>query len=144
MGRMQWLAKRVGTRVEYLTKPAPVQALAAIFTAVTRREAQSLESAYRLVSEGESVNMLASLIGQPIDVWVVEDAALGVHSALGAIDMLRKCGVDARLRALGVSTGGPKADALSGLCEAIVPAADDAVSYIADYIRAALPSVPTP
>ncbi len=144
MGRMQWLAERVGTRVEYLTKPAPVQALAAIFTAVTSREAASLESAYRLVSEGESVNMLTSLIGQPIDVWVVEDAALGVHSALGAIDMLRKCGVDARLRALGVSTGGPKAEALSDLCEAVVPTADDAVSYIADHIRAAQPSVPNP
>lgn len=144
MGRMQWLAQRVGSKVEYLTKPAPVQALAALFTALTRRESESLESAYRLVSEGESVKILASLTDQPIDVWVVEDAALGIHSALGAIDLLRKSDVDARLRALGVSRGGPKADVLRELCETIVPTVNEAISYIADHIRAAQPTVSNP
>ncbi len=139
MGRLQWLAAQVGTKVEYLTKPAPLQALAAILAAVSRREAESLRSAYRLVSEGESIGTLSQLAGQPIDVWVVEDSSLGVHAAAGAIDLLRKHDTDARLRALGVSPGGPKADTLSDLCEAVVPAVDDAIRYIAAHIRAARP-----
>jgi hypothetical protein len=141
MGRLQWLAAQVGTKVEYLTKPAPLQALAAILAAVSRREAESLRSAYRLVSEGESLGVLSPLAGQPIDVWVVEDSSLGVHAALGAIELLRKHDADVRLRALGVSPGGPKADVLSGLCEAVVPTADDAIRYIADHMHAAQPPI---
>ena len=137
MGRMQWLADRVGARVEYLTKPAPVQALAAIIAAVSRRESEALQSAYRMVSEGEAIDTLAGLEDQSIDVWVVEDARLGVSAAAGAIDLLRKHNLDVRLHALGVSAGGPKADALAGLCEAIVPTVNDAITYIVDRIRAA-------
>jgi hypothetical protein len=136
MGRMQWLAARVGTKVEYLTKPAPVQALAAILAAVSRREARSLQSAYRLVSEGELSDTLEQLVGQPIDVWVVEDSTIGLHSVVGASDVLRKHEIDARLHGLGISSGGPRADALAKLCEIIVPDVNQAVRYIADHIRA--------
>ena len=137
MGRMQWLARRVGSKVEYLTKPAPVQALAAILSALSCRESESLEAAYRLVSEGESVQLLSPLMGRPVDVWVVEDTMPGLHAAAGAVDLLRKHGVDVRLRALGVSAGGPKAEALAGSCEAIVPSVDDAIAIIAEHVRAA-------
>ena len=135
MGRMHWLAERVGSKVEYLTKPAPVQALAAIFTAVSRRESESLESAYLLVSEGETVHILQSLAGQPLDIWVVEDTTTGIHSGLGAADILRKRDVDARLHVVGVSAGGPKAEALADLCEVVVPTVNEAVAYIAERIR---------
>jgi hypothetical protein len=137
MGRMQWLADRVGTKVEYLTKPAPVQALAAMIAAVTRSESGALETAYRMVSEGDDASPLAGLRNQPIDVWVVEDARLGVHAAAGAANILRKHGVDVRLHALGVSAGGPKADVLANLCEAIVPSVNEAIDYIDERIRAA-------
>jgi len=140
MGRMMWLANRVGAKVEYLTKPAPAQALAAIIAAVTRRESEALQSAYRLVSEGEEASALSALQSEPIDVWVVEDARLGVHAAAGAIELLRKHHVDARLHALGVSPGGPKAHSLAALCEAIVPSVNHAIAYIADRIRSAQPS----
>jgi hypothetical protein len=143
MGRMQWLAARVGTRVEYLTKPAPVQALAAILTAVSRREAESLEAAYRLVTEGEATHLLSTLFDQASDVWVMEDAVLGVHAAAGAVDLLKKHGVDVRLRALGISGGGPKAEALSGMCETIVPNVDAAIAYVAERVQAAESSVPS-
>jgi len=139
MGRMQWLARRVGSKVEYLTKPAPVQSLAAILSAVSCRESESLESAYRLVSEGESAQLLSPLMGRPLDVWVVEDATPGLHAAAGAVDLLRKHGVDARLRAIGVSSGGPKAEALAGSCEVIAPTVDEAIAYIADHIWTSQP-----
>lgn len=141
MGRMLWLAERVGTKVEYLTKPAPVQALAAIIAAIIRRESEALETAYRMVSEGDDSSFLAGLRNQLIDVWVVEDARLGVHAAAGAADILRRYRVDVRLHALGVSAGGPKAEVLAGLCEAIVPSVNEAIVYIDERIRAAQPAV---
>ncbi len=135
MGRMQWLAAQVGTKVEYVTKPAPVQALAAILAAITQRESESLVSAYRLVSEGEMSEMLLRLRGQSLDVWVVEDAALGIHAAIGAVDLLRTHEIDASLHALGVSAGGPKADALSGLCEAIFPTVNEAIAHLEKVVN---------
>jgi len=136
MGRMQWLAEQVGTKVEYLTKPAPVQALAAILAAVSRREAEALRAAYRLLSEGELSGALTQLVGRSLEVWVVEDATLGVHAALGAIDLLRKHAIDVRLRAVGVSNPGPKADALLSVCEVVLPSVNAAIAYVADCIRA--------
>ena len=130
MGRMQWLAAKVGSKVEYLTKPAPVQALAAIFAAVTHSESDALLRAYRLVSEGDSTSMPVALWREPVEIWLVEDAVLGIHSAIGAVDLLHKRGVTARLHALGVATGGPKAEALGGLCEAIFPTVNEAIVYI--------------
>jgi hypothetical protein len=141
MGRMQWLAAQVGAKVEYLTKPAPVQALAAILAAVTGHESDSLRAAYRLISEGDSASVPVALWREPADVWVVEDAVLGIHAAMGAADLLRKRGVTTRLHTLGISAGGPKADALAGLCEAVVPGVDQAIDYIA--ARIGLPSTPT-
>jgi len=127
---MQWLAAKVGSKVEYLTKPAPVQALAAIFAAVTHSESDALLRAYRLVSEGDSTSMPVALWREPVEIWLVEDAVLGIHSAIGAVDLLHKRGVTARLHALGVATGGPKAEALGGLCEAIFPTVNEAIVYI--------------
>jgi len=139
MGRMQWLARRVGSKVEYLTKPAPVQALAAVLSAISCRESESLEAAYRLVSEGESVPLMSRMIEQPVDLWVVEDATPGLHAAAGAVDLLGKHGVSVRLRALGVSSGGPKAEVLAGPCEVIVPTVNEAIAYIAEHIQPAGP-----
>lgn len=144
MGRMLWLADRVGAKVEYLTKPAPVQALAAIIAAVTRRESESLQAAYRMVSEGEAMLALTGLPGEAIDVWVVEDAPLGVHAAAGAIDLLRKNGIDVRFHGVGVSAGGPKSDALANLCETLAPTVNEAITYLADRIRAAQPLTSDP
>ena len=137
MGRMQWFAGRVGTRVEYLVKPSPVQALAAILAALSRHEAEAVESAYRLMSEGQAPSTLTALDDRILDVWVVEDSVIGVHAASAAIDLINKGDIRARLHALGVSAGGPKAEVLSKLCETIVPDVNQAIAYIADRIRTA-------
>ncbi|HEY4689946.1 MAG TPA: hypothetical protein VIK33_11585 [Anaerolineae bacterium] len=144
MGRMQWLAARVGSKVEYLTKPAPVQALAAIFAAVLRGESEALRAAYRVVSEGDSTSMPIALWREPAEVWLVEDAVLGIHAAIGAVDLLRKRGVSARLHTLGIATGGPKAEALADLCEAILPNVNEAIAYIAERIRSPISAAQSP
>jgi hypothetical protein len=134
MGRMQWLAARVKQPVEYLTKPAPVQAFAAIGAAISQRESAALIAAYALVSRGEVIAPLATLIGQSIDVWVVEDAVLGLHAARGAIELLPHFGIDARLHGIGISSGGPKAAALAPLCEVIVKDVNEAIDSIAHAV----------
>jgi len=91
------------------------------------------------VSEGDSTAMPAALWREPVDVWVVEDAAPGIQAAIGAIDLLRKRGVSARLRVLGISTGGPKAASLTDMCEAALPNVNDAIAYIAERVRAPQP-----
>lgn len=135
MGRMQWLAARVKQPVEYLTKPAPVQALAAIGAALSRQEAESLTAAYTLVSRGELIGPLIELRGQSLEVWAVEDAVLGLHAARGAIDLLRRFEIDAHLHSIGISRGGPKADALAPLCEVVLANVNEAIDYIARAIK---------
>lgn len=134
MGRMLWLAQQINRPVETLTKPAPVQALAAIAAALTKREAESLTNAYRLVAHGDMTAPFAALRGQSVEVWVVEDAVPGLHAARGAIDLLRTFDIDAHLHGIGIANGGPKAAALQPLCEIIVPDVNVAVEHIARVI----------
>ena len=62
-------------------------------------------------------------------------ARRGASRALSPVRVgWRKRGVTAHLRALGVSAGGPKAEALAGLCEAVFPTVNEAIAYIAELI----------
>ena len=135
MGRMQWLAAQVQQPYEALTKPAPVQALAAIGAALSRREADSLRAAYAFYVDGELNAPLDELVGQSAEVWVVEDATLGLRAAKGAVDLLKACGLEAKFHGLGISNGGPKAEALAPLCEAILPDINAAIEYIDHRVK---------
>ena len=134
MGRMQWLAGKVKQKVESLTKPAPVQALAAIAAALTRHEAESLNAAYALVSRGTLIEPLIELKDRSVEVWVMEDATLGLHAAASAIDLLCQHSIDARLHAIGISSGGPKAEVLASLCDVVLPDVNAAIDHIAKAI----------
>src|SRR5512139_654824 len=99
-GRVQWLATRVNVPFESVTKPAPIQALAAIGAAATREEANSLLAAHVLVSRGELIGPLAGLGARTgrshsaesrgfdnpreaaprVNVWIVEDGILGMQA----------------------------------------------------------------
>lgn len=130
-GQMLWLAEQVRQPIESMTKPAPVQALAAIGAAISNDQIASLRAAYALLSAGELIKPLAELKDQATDVWVIEDAMLGLQAAQGAIDLLRQHSIDIPLHAIGISTGGPKAGALAPLCEVILPDVNLAIEYIA-------------
>ena len=148
-GRVQWLAARVSVPFESVTKPAPIQALAAIGAAATGEEANSLLAAHALVSRGELIGPLASLrpvrwantspdarehYGPPdrsgIHVWIVEDGILGLQATHGAIDLLKRSGLDIRAHAIGIAAGGPKAGALAPLSEIVLPDVNAAIEYI--------------
>ncbi len=136
MGRMQWLAAQVKQSVESLTKPAPVQALAAIGAALTRQEAASLTTAYRLVTHGELTAPFSDLRDQAVHIWVVEDATLGLQAVRSAIDLLRHYEIDAHLHGIGISPGGPKAEALAPWCEVVLTDVNEAIAHIADALAA--------
>jgi hypothetical protein len=129
-GRVQWLAAKVHVPFESVTKPAPIQALAAIGAAITHEEANSLLAAHALMSRGELIGPLAHLKDQTIQVWIVEDGILGMQATHGAIDLLRRSGLDVQAHAIGIAAGGPKAAALAPLSEMVVPDVNAALDTI--------------
>jgi hypothetical protein len=130
MGRMLWLSQHINRPVETLTKPAPVQALAAIAAAVTRHEAASLTAAYRLIAQSELTEPFASLRSEPLHVWVFEDARPGLQAARGAVELLCQHTIDAHFHGIGIASGGPKADALKSICDIILPDVNVAIEYV--------------
>lgn len=129
-GRMLWLSRQINRPVETLTKPAPIQALAAMAAALNGQEAASLNAAYRLMAHGELTEPFASLRGQVVDVWVFEDALPGLHASRGAVELLRQHGLDAHLHGIGIAAGGPKVAALKTICEIVVPDVNAAVEHV--------------
>ena len=133
-GRVQWLAAKVQVPFESVTKPAPIQALAAIGAAITHEEANSLLAAYTLVAHGELMGPLAKLKDRGVHVWIVEDGILGMQATHGAIGLLKRCGLDIHTHAIGIAAGGPKAEALAPLSEVVLPDVNAAVAYIEPYL----------
>jgi hypothetical protein len=133
-GRVQWLAAKVNVPFESVTKPAPIQALAAIGAALTREEANSLLAAHALVARGELIGPLMRLKDHATHVWIVEDGILGLQATQGAIDLLRHSGLNIHAHAIGIAAGGPKADALAPLSERVLPDVNAALEYIAAHL----------
>jgi hypothetical protein len=129
-GRVQWLAAKVNVPFESVTKPAPIQALAAIGAAITHEEANSLLAANALMSRGELIGPLLHLKDHSTRVWIVEDGILGMQATHGAIDLLKRSGLDVQAHAIGIAAGGPKADALAPLSEIVQLDVNAAIEYI--------------
>jgi phosphoglycolate phosphatase-like HAD superfamily hydrolase len=133
-GQMMWLAQQVQQPIESMTKPAPIQALAAIGAAISHDQIAALRAAHALLWNGELIKPLDELKNQSTTVWVVEDAMLGLQSARGAIDLLRQHSIDIQLHAIGIANGGPKAAVLQSMCEVVLPDVNVAIDYIAGKI----------
>jgi hypothetical protein len=148
-GRVQWLAAKVNVPFESVTKPAPIQALAAIGAALTREEANSLLAAHALVARRELIGPLAMLKhperkrgrdevegcdSNTTHVWIVEDGILGMQATHGAIDLLKQSGLEIHAHAIGIAAGGPKAAALAPLSEIVLPDVNVAIDYIESHM----------
>jgi hypothetical protein len=133
-GRVQWLAAKVNAPFESVTKPAPIQALAAIGAALTHAEANSLLAAHALVARQELSGPLAHLKGHATHVWIVEDGILGMQATHGAIEILEQSGLDLHAHAIGIAAGGPKAAALAPLSEIVLPDVNAALAHIESHI----------
>jgi hypothetical protein len=136
MGRMQWLADRHGEPVEGLTKPSPVQSLAAVGAAWNGDEAGALDAAYELFRHGTLRSPLADMAGEEVEVFVLEDTTPGLLATEGAQSLLSECGVALGLRGIGVTRSPSKAKSLSTHCEAIVPDVNAGLLWIASQLNA--------
>ena len=103
-GRLQYLGEQRGYDPEFLLKPLPVQALAAIGAALTENEWASLQAACDWYETGQLKGVLAEL-PRSFDVTIVEDTLGGVRSVWAAGEILQKAGLDVTVRAYGLTSG---------------------------------------
>jgi hypothetical protein len=133
MGKMGWLAERVGEDVERMIKPSPVQALAAIGAARSGRERDALEAAWALHREGELLQPLADL--GPVTVHVFEDEMGGLQGIETGIALLQAADVDAAWRPYGIAPAdSPKATALAARGVPIFSSVNEAITAALDRI----------
>ncbi len=131
-GRVQWLAAKVNVPFESVTKPAPIQALAAIGAALHARRSELAVGGAR----ARGARRIDRAVGMHPErsasthVWIVEDGILGLQATHGAIDLLKHSGLDIHAHAIGIAAGGPKAEALAPLSEIVLPDVNAAIEYI--------------
>ncbi|MCL5996026.1 MAG: hypothetical protein M1546_08215 [Chloroflexi bacterium] len=130
LGHVQWLADLHGERVYDLTKPGPVQALAAMLVARGVEEHPALAAAYQLWKHGRHAETFGILNGE--DVFVFEDNAGGVRACHTATALLRTFDVAVTIHGMGIATAEAKRKALVPVCDQLFANVNDALKIIHD------------
>lgn len=126
LGRVHWLAQKVGQRGDYLVKPSPVQALAAIGAAWSGQEAAALEAALALYQDNDLLPPLADI--EPGTVHIFEDSPGGIDAVKRAIELLQTAGLDIACQLHGIAPAdGPKAKAMTARDVPIYPSVNEAI-----------------
>ena len=123
-GKMGWLALQTGKRVDQLTKPSPVQALAAIGTAVTRQIEPALWAASELYFENHA-NGFWRL--PELSIHVFEDAGGNINAVRKAAELLATAGLPNRVTAWGIASNPLKKEALLKVGATLVEKVDQAI-----------------
>lgn len=108
-GKMGWLALQLGTRIDQLTKPSPVQALTAIAAAVTRQTGPALQAAADFHFK-QKADFYRSL--PPLSVHVFEDSGGNAASVGHTVELLKSAGVSCDFQAWGIGDNPVKQQAL--------------------------------
>ena len=117
-GKTGWLATQLGKRIDELTKPSPVQALAAIIAAVTRQTESALWAAAGLHFENKKVDNGAM---PPLRIHVFEDAGGNIRAVRKAAEMLADAGGKDEVVAWGISENPEKQGALKEAGASLMP-----------------------
>jgi hypothetical protein len=142
LGSLNWLAAQTGEIVEHLVKPSPVQALAAIGLAACGEQKPALRAAHTLHTKATLEEPLAALRSPTIHVF--EDAPSGLAASRRAVDALTQAGLNAELRAYGISPGeGPKHRALQEQGIPAYPSINDALATALNGVGAGDQAAPT-
>ncbi len=128
LGHVQWVADRYGERVYDLTKPGPVQALAALLAASGTEEKAALIAGYNLWKTGEVSELYKAVEGQ--HVYVLEDNAAGVKACHAAAGLLQRYGIAVAIHGLGISKAPAKRAALVPVCDALFDDPNSALASI--------------
>ena len=123
-GKMGWLALQTGKRVDQLTKPSPVQALAAIGTAVTRQIGSALWAASELYFENHADGFWQM---PPLSIHVFEDAGGNINAVRKAAELLAAAGLPNRVTAWGIANNPQKREALRNAGANLVEKVDQAI-----------------
>lgn len=126
LGRVHWLAQKIGQRGDHLVKPSPVQALAAIGAAWSGQEAAALEAALALHQDSELDPPLADI--KPATVHVFEDSPGGVDAVKRAVELLQAAGLNIAWQPYGITPAdSPKAKAMTIRGVSIYPSVNKAI-----------------
>lgn len=123
-GKMGWLATEMGIRVDQLTKPSPVQALAGISAAVTRQVESSLWAAAKLFFNQEN-NGYRDF--PTLSIHVFEDAGGNIKAVRKAAEVLVDAGVQNEVTAWGISENPEKQQALLQAGADLLPDVNQAI-----------------
>lgn len=124
-GRIRYLAEQTGVDAELYLKPSPVQALAAIFAALTRREEPSLHMAARFYAGDSQMGIPPEL--SPLKVHVFEDSAGGIQAVRRAVELLRVEHCEVEMVAWGIAQHAEKVAALERIQVPVYPTTAAAV-----------------
>lgn len=126
-GRIQYLAEKTGKAAEDYMKPSPVQALAAIFAALSGNEAASLELAAQLHTWGRVDGLARRIAASTLEVHVFEDSPGGIEAVRRAAQELSQNGISVRTRAWGVASQPDKLAALRAIQTEVFPTTQEAL-----------------
>ena len=126
-GRIRYLAEKTGKPAEGFMKPSPVQALAAIFAALSSDEAASLELAARLHTWGRVDDLARRIAASSLVIHVFEDSPGGIEAVRRAAQELSQNGVSIRTQAWGVASQPDKLAALQAIQAEVFPTTREAV-----------------
>jgi hypothetical protein len=128
LGHVQWLADMHGERVYDLTKPGPVQALAAMLAARGLDEHEALTGGYELWKHNRYSETFSLLEGE--DVYVFEDNAGGVRACHAAAALLKTYDVNVSVHGMGIGTAEAKRKALVPVCERLFGNVNEALAAV--------------
>ena len=129
-GRLAWLAAGNGAHSEDYVKPSPVQALAAIGSALSRSEAPALQAALAFTEDGTLDGPLSLLKDRVTRVYVFEDSVGGIQAVIRAVEMLRAGGIDASYEAIGISPNASKRAALQKVTSHMVDEVNEGLGAV--------------
>ena len=136
-GRLKYLAEQMGTSPDAILKPAPLQALAALASAVTETEYPALLWAletFARFSEGrvqpldvENEVDIAGQLPRKFNLHVFEDSSIGIIAGRKAAELLNQDGYEVTFHAWGVAKEEDKTLALDRVGAQIFPDLNAAV-----------------
>ena len=119
-GSIQYLAAEMGVAPDSLVKPSPIQALAAIYAALSGDVYKSLFWAkdftqiYRTASQDPS-------LPPEMEIHIFEDSPIGIQACCRAADLLGAAGHKVNIKAWGIATNEDKIKALEAEGAAVYP-----------------------
>ena len=131
LGPMQWLVDQFGGKLWDYAKPGPVQAIAAMLSALGMPAQDAALGAYQVTQVAQDkapIEGLSHLHGR--HVYVFEDNAGGVRAAQQAGARLAQAGVMVTITGYGIAKDDAKRSALAQVCERIFGDVNEALAAL--------------